>query len=175
LPNRSNFLRSLSKLLDEARQSREDTHYLLFVDLDHFKQVNDTGGHAAGDAVLIEVAQILRKVCAEEQPIARLGGDEFAVLLPHSSAYQVEWTANRLIRTIKYTRFGFGGEEFRIGASIGATLINRHAPALSEVLHQADMACYAAKERGRSRLSLYNGRRRTLVASLSSAARAKGM
>lgn len=175
LPNRLSFLNSLTHWLDLTIQHNRGTHCLCFIDLDRFKQVNDSGGHAAGDAVLKEAARIILKICSSEQIAARLGGDEFAVLMPNCDSQQAEWTASRIIRTIKETQFRWGGDTFRIGASIGATVIDRHSPELSEILHQADMACYAAKERGRNRLSFYNGRRRTLVDSLSSAARVKGL
>jgi diguanylate cyclase len=175
LPNRLSFLNSVTHWLSLAKQHQQSTHYLCFIDLDEFKHVNDSGGHAAGDAVLKEVAQIILKIFSTEHCTARLGGDEFAVLMPNCSSQQAEWTARRLIRAIKDTRFSWGSDTFRIGASIGATVINRQSPELSEILHQADMACYAAKERGRNRLSFYNGRRRTLVDSLSSASRVKGL
>jgi diguanylate cyclase (GGDEF)-like protein/PAS domain S-box-containing protein len=175
LPNRLSFLSSVTHWLGLAKQDQQLTHYLCFIDLDEFKQVNDSGGHAAGDAVLREVAQIILKICSPEHCTARLGGDEFAVLMPNCNSQQAEWTARRLIRAIRNHPFSWGNDTFRIGASIGATMINRQSPELSEVLHQADMACYAAKERGRNRLSFYNGRRRTVVASLSSAARVKGL
>ena len=175
LPNRLHFLSSLTHWLGLTKQNQQGTHCLCFIDLDKFKQVNDSGGHAAGDAVLKEVAQIILKICSSEHVSARLGGDEFAVLMPNCDSQQAEWTAHRLIRAIKDTHFSWGNDTFRIGASIGATVINQQSPELSEILHQADMACYAAKERGRNRLSFYNGRRRTLVDSLSSAARVKGL
>jgi diguanylate cyclase (GGDEF)-like protein/PAS domain S-box-containing protein len=175
LPNRFSFLNSLTELLDQTRQTQQGTDCLCFIDLDRFKEVNDSGGHAAGDAVLKEVAQIILKICSGEQTAARLGGDEFAVLMPNCSAQQAEWTANRIIRSIRDAEFSWDGDTYRIGASIGASLINRQSPELSEVLRQSDMACYAAKERGRNRLSFYNGRRRTLVNSLASAARVKGL
>ena len=175
LPNRFGFLNSLTELLNLTKQTQQGTHCLCFIDLDRFKNVNDSGGHAAGDAVLKEVAQIILKTCSSEHATARLGGDEFAVLMPNCSNQQAEWTANRLIRNIRDTKFSWSGNTYRIGASIGATVINGQSPELSEVLRQADMACYAAKERGRNRLSFYNGRRRTLVNSLSSAAQVRGM
>lgn len=175
LPNRLSFLNSLTHWLGLAKQDQQGTHCLCFIDLDKFKQVNDSGGHAAGDAVLKEVAQIILKICSSEHVSARLGGDEFAVLMPNCDTQQANWTARRLIRVIKDTEFSWDGATFRIGASIGATVINQQSPELSEILHQADMACYAAKEQGRNRLSFYNGRRRTLVDSLSSAAWIKGL
>ena len=175
LPNRSSFLNSLTQWLSLTKQHQQGTHCLCFIDLDRFKQVNDSGGHAAGDAVLKEVAQIILKICSSEHATARLGGDEFAVLMPNCDSQQAEWTARRLIRAIKDTQFSWGRDTFRIGASIGATVINRQSPELSEILRQADMACYAAKERGRNRLSFYNGRRRTMVDSLSSATRGKSL
>lgn len=174
LPNRFRFLNSLTQLLNRTLQTLQGTHCLCFIDLDHFKEVNDFGGHAAGDAVLKEVARIILKTCLGEHISARLGGDEFAVLMPNCSAEQAEWTANRLIRNIRDTEFSWGGHTYRIGASIGATVINWQSPELSEILHQADMACYAAKERGRNRLSFYNGRRRAFASSLSSTAQIGG-
>ena len=173
LPNRLSFLSTLSGCMASAKRER-DSHCLCFVDLDRFKQVNDTGGHAAGDAVLKEVAQIILKTCPADHVAARLGGDEFAVLMPNCGIPQGEWTANRLIRAIRKTEFRHAGETYRVGASIGATAIDLDSPELSEVLHQADMACYAAKERGRNRLSVYNGKRRTAVGDLSAAVYARG-
>ena len=105
LPNRLSFLNSVTHWLGLAKQHQEHTHYLCFIDLDEFKHVNDSGGHAAGDAVLKEVAQIILKICANEHCPARLGGDEFAVLMPNCSSQQAEWTARRLIRAIKDTQF----------------------------------------------------------------------
>jgi len=171
LPNRSNFLKVITDELDRAKKG-DRIHSLCFLDLDRFKQVNDTGGHAAGDAVLREVAHIIEAICASDHMAARLGGDEFAVLMPNCDSPQAEWIANRIIRAIKNTNFIWESATYRVGASIGVTTINRNSPELSEVLHQADMACYAAKERGRNRVSVYNGKRRTLIDKLSESTRA---
>jgi diguanylate cyclase (GGDEF)-like protein/PAS domain S-box-containing protein len=171
LPNRSSFLKAITDQIEQAKQF-DRAHCLCFVDLDRFKQVNDTGGHAAGDEVLKEVARIIRNICMSDHMAARLGGDEFAVLMPNCDSPQAEWTANRIIRAIKNTEFRWSNRTYRVGASIGVTTINRDSPELSEILHQADMACYAAKERGRNRVSIYNGKRRTVIGSLSESARA---
>lgn len=124
LLNRASFLTALADLIETSKKQPGETHCLCFIDLDRFKQVNDSGGHAAGDAVLKEVAQIILSICTAEHVAARLGGDEFAVLMPHCDTHQAEWTASRIIRAISTTPFRWSNDIFRVGASIGATLID---------------------------------------------------
>jgi diguanylate cyclase (GGDEF)-like protein/PAS domain S-box-containing protein len=154
LPNRTAFLTRLNDAINQARQEHR-VHALCFVDLDHFKQVNDRAGHAAGDALLQETAKIIGLNCSKKDVPARLGGDEFALLIRDCQPGEADATAERIIAAISGMEFRWDMEVFRIGASIGATMVTTDSPELSEVLHQADKACYAAKASGRNRVCIY--------------------
>lgn len=154
LPNRSAFLARLTDAIAQARQEQR-THALCFIDLDFFKQVNDRAGHAAGDALLKETAKIIALNCSKKDVPARLGGDEFALLIRDCDVAEAQATAERIIAAISRMEFRWELDIFRIGASIGATMVSEASPELGEILHQADKACYAAKERGRNRVCVY--------------------
>lgn len=149
LPNRMTFVSKLQEALNEARGG-ERLHVLCFIDLDRFKSVNDLGGHAAGDALLEDVAKLLALSCSGKDVPARLGGDEFALLLRDCTMWNAEAIVQQLIASIANLNFVWEKRVFKIGASVGLTLIGRDSPELNEVLHQADKACYAAKEAGRN-------------------------
>jgi diguanylate cyclase (GGDEF)-like protein/PAS domain S-box-containing protein len=153
LPNRASFLSALTEILSDAH--RRDTHVLCLLDLDHFKNVNDQGGHAAGDAVLRGVAGAIRRVCPSRHIVARLGGDEFAVLMINCDEKQAEWLGSRIIREIRNKVVQYEGQAFRVGASIGATLLDGSQSDPSSVLHQADTASYASKRRGRNCFTMH--------------------
>jgi diguanylate cyclase len=155
LPNRASFITSLHMAIDEARNENR-THILCFIDLDRFKRVNDKAGHAAGDTVLAETAKIIAGACGSRDIAARLGGDEFALLLRDTSAFEATARAEAIVSAIRRFNFRWKEKAFRIGASIGATVLTCESPEISEILHQADKACYAAKESGRSRVCIYN-------------------
>ncbi|MFO0991209.1 MAG: diguanylate cyclase [Hyphomicrobiales bacterium] len=154
LPNRAYFLTALDELLTHARD-KASSHVLCLIDLDRFKAVNDQGGHVAGDAVLIEVAQILRDKSPDSHIVARLGGDEFALLMTDCNEAKAEWFASRLIREIRNCRVVVQGKAYHVGASIGGTLIDGSQTGTSDLLHQADIACYLSKQRGRNRFSMH--------------------
>lgn len=154
LPNRSAFIARVNDAITQVRQEHR-THALCFIDLDYFKQVNDRAGHAAGDALLKETAKIIALNCSKKDVPARLGGDEFALLIRDCELPEAQATAERIITAISRMEFRWELDLFRIGASIGATIISDTAPELSEILHQADKACYAAKEQGRNRVCVY--------------------
>jgi diguanylate cyclase len=154
LPNRAAFLTRLNEAIIEAREEQR-VHALCFVDLDHFKQVNDRAGHAAGDALLQETAKIIALNCSKKDVPARLGGDEFALLIRDCQPGEAEIAAERIIAAISGMAFRWEKDVFRIGASIGATLVRQESPELGEILHQADKACYAAKTSGRNRVCIY--------------------
>jgi diguanylate cyclase (GGDEF)-like protein/PAS domain S-box-containing protein len=146
--NRREFERQLAALVGDRR--RHESACALFIDLDHFKQVNDGAGHAAGDQILKVVAQALKAHVRTEDTIGRLGGDEFAVLLrgcPMSRGLQIA----ELIRA-QIERDGIcdGRPTLRITASIGVVQIDPGHHSLEELLHAADQACYAAKHAGRN-------------------------
>ena len=121
----------------------------MFIDLDHFKQVNDTGGHAAGDALLKRVADAVRGVLGPEDVVARLGGDEFAVIQKSGSAASAQVAARSIIDAIRGLNFTWDGRPHSIGASIGLAPIRPGCGEVDEIIARADAACYVAKAAGR--------------------------
>lgn len=148
LVNRREFERLLGQLLADRR--RHDAACALFIDLDHFKQVNDNAGHAAGDAILHEVAHVLRDGVRAGDTVARLGGDEFAVLLPGCGMDQALRIAEQIRAGVE--RKGAVPDHAGLGvtASVGVVQIDPGQLTLAQVLDAADKACYAAKHAGRN-------------------------
>lgn len=155
LPNRAAFERALREAGDAARRGVE--HVLCFIDLDRFKIVNDSAGHAAGDALLREVANLLRRLCRAEDLPARLGGDEFALLLRERSLAEGEAIGQRFIDSVAGLRFTWDDRSYQIGASMGLTRVGPGATRPDELMTEADIACYTAKSSGRNRLAVYGG------------------
>ncbi len=153
LPNRSSFLRAMEELVDEVRNGGTE-HQFMFVDLDHFKPVNDTGGHAAGDALLKQAAEALRNAVRQMDIVARLGGDEFAVVLKSTSEASARLRAQSIIEAIHGLAFTWEGRSYSIGASIGLTAISAGCGAVDEIIARADAGCYAAKAAGRGCVSM---------------------
>jgi diguanylate cyclase (GGDEF)-like protein len=122
----------------------------LFIDLDHFKPVNDTAGHAAGDAVLRAVAHALTGAVRRDELVARLGGDEFAVVLTHCDLTSAERIANKVQQAIGEVCVRWDAHVLGVGASIGVVEIPHGTTDFNHVLHAADLACYAAKQAGRN-------------------------
>ncbi|WP_054313094.1 PAS domain-containing protein [Mesorhizobium sp. 1M-11] len=156
LPNRAAFERELRVAGEQAR-SRGQEHVMCFIDLDRFKLVNDTAGHAAGDALLRDVANVMRRACREEDIVARLGGDEFGLLLYDCSAPDGEKITQQLLRQLAALKFVWDDRTYQIGASIGLTIIGPEALGIDELMSQADIACYTAKTAGRNQVSVYGG------------------
>lgn len=154
LPNRRAFEIALEELLAASRRAG-DRGALCFMDLDHFKPVNDTGGHAAGDALLREVADLIRLRLRTEDTVCRIGGDEFALILRGCTSEDAARIANDLCGAVGDLRFQWEGREYCIGASIGFTMIDGSIDNVSEVVHAADHACYTAKREGRGRALEY--------------------
>ncbi len=152
LANRSSFIRTMEELVDQCRLNGGE-HQFMFVDLDHFKAVNDTGGHAAGDALLKRVADTLRNVLGPEDIVARLGGDEFAVILKSGAAARGPVAARSIIDAIRNLNFSWDGRPHSIGASIGLAPIRAGCGEVDEIIARADAACYAAKAAGRGCVS----------------------
>jgi diguanylate cyclase (GGDEF)-like protein/PAS domain S-box-containing protein len=153
LPNRSAFERKLDEMRLQARGDGR-VHALCFIDLDRFKPVNDKAGHAAGDALLREVAVTLRGRARRTDFAARIGGDEFAVLLADCDVNAASRIAGGIVEAISAIAFQWEGETYRIGASVGVTLVGPDAPDPSRLLAEADAACYAAKAKGRNRVEI---------------------
>ncbi|MGB3721552.1 MAG: EAL domain-containing protein [Pacificimonas sp.] len=171
LPNRLTLEKEAGAPLSSA--TPEQPCALMFVDVDHFKAVNDDLGHRAGDVVLRTIADRLRRIVPEQAMVARLGGDEFAVLLPNASdSRALADLAQRLVDGIAMP-ISHDGRSVRTSISIGVARTDERVRALSDLLHHADLALYAAKEKGRNRHQLYDRsmgaserQRRALVAEM---------
>ncbi len=155
LPNRLLFRDQLQAELNAAMQN--DTHgALLYIDLDHFKRVNDSLGHEAGDQLLSIVAQRLRGCVKEGDTVARLGGDEFTIILREvGGTAEVTSVAQRVIEAMRKP-IRVGGREHIVRASIGVALFPDEGAGIDELLHNADLAMYRAKELGRGGAEYYN-------------------
>ncbi|MGR9105303.1 MAG: EAL domain-containing protein [Gammaproteobacteria bacterium] len=154
LVNRRRFLEEVTRALNESIRTRQ-TSALLLYDLDHFKEINDTSGHAAGDTLLRFVAEEIRARARKSDIVARLGGDEFGVLMPHTDGYGAESFAQKLTELIRGKVFPYGEKRYRIGVSIGIALLPHHGNDVQELMANADMAMFEAKRAGRSRAHLF--------------------
>ncbi|HHW4413320.1 diguanylate cyclase [Citrobacter freundii] len=154
LANRVSFENHLKQLLHTVHNSHQ-RHALVFIDLDRFKAVNDSAGHAAGDALLRELSSLMLSMLRTSDVLARLGGDEFGLLLPDCNIESARFIAGRVISAINDYHFTWEGRLHRIGASAGITLIDDKNRIATEVMSQADIACYAAKNSGRGRVCVY--------------------
>lgn len=154
LINRSEFDRRLELALQSAAQFGRN-HAVMYLDLDQFKVVNDTCGHAAGDRLMRQVSGLLKGEMRESDTLARLGGDEFGVLLENCSQDAALRIAEQLRSIVEDFHFTAGKMRFNIGASIGVVHVADGSLNLAEVLRAADSACYLAKEKGRNRVQVY--------------------
>jgi len=154
LINRREFELRLQRVLATARDG-DGHHAVLYLELDQFKVVNDTCGHAAGDELLRQVAVMLRPRLREGDALARLGGDEFGVLLEHCPPEPALRIAEALRKSIADLHFTWQRRSFRIGVSIGLVNVSGGHGTLANVLSAADAACYMAKEKGRDRVQVY--------------------
>lgn len=153
LNNRYEFERQLKRVMKDAKNDQA-IHVLCYIDLDQFKIVNDTVGHIAGDELLRQVSLILKRAVRSQDVLARLGGDEFGIIYINKNIEESVTMAEQLLRYIKEYRFQWKGNTFAIGASIGMVGITRECCTLTNLLSQADTACYAAKDGGRNRIHI---------------------
>lgn len=154
LPNRR-LLRE--RLEQEIKKSRRDGLQLaiLFIDLDHFKEVNDTLGHDSGDQLLIEATRRIKECLRESDTVARMGGDEFTVILTELfDVSSIERILQKLLRTLA-SAFRLGDEQVFVSASIGVTMYPFDATAIEDLFKNADQALYVAKGAGRNRFSFF--------------------
>ena len=154
LVNRREYERRLSELVETAKTQRRD-HALLFMDLDHFKAVNDTCGHSAGDELLRQLTAIMATRMRGSDTLARLGGDEFGALLESCPLDQALRIANALRETVREFRFVWEDKTFSVGVSMGLVPINADSGGMNQILAAADACCYEAKNRGRDRVQVY--------------------
>jgi diguanylate cyclase (GGDEF)-like protein/PAS domain S-box-containing protein len=153
LANRSNLLATMSELLAAPAHKRSNDLFL-FVDLDNFKTVNDTGGHAAGDLLLKRVADTIRETTRAGDVAARLGGDEFAVVIRNCTVESGTAMAERLIAALAGLTQGADLPDCNFGASIGLTTVGHDELDVDAIIARADLACYEAKAGGRGRVAV---------------------
>jgi diguanylate cyclase (GGDEF)-like protein len=151
LPNRSAFEQALELVLKQ----RSKPMTLMFLDLDQFKLVNDTGGHAAGDELLRRVSANLQQHLGPDDILARLGGDEFGLILSDCSAQRGRAVAERLRQEVLAVEFVWQGQHHKVSASIGLVQLEDVDRTLAEALRAADLACYVAKNEGRNRVHVH--------------------
>ena len=155
LINRYEFDRKAQDAIDDAVNGGR-THCLAYIDLDQFKMVNDSCGHMAGDVLLRQLAHHLKSKVRSSDSLARLGGDEFALLLMGCDLSKAQVIVDGLLNAVREYRFTFDDKVFKVGASIGLTQISLdNTPSLSELLSEADSACYTAKQEGGNRIYVY--------------------
>ena len=157
LINRREFEHRLSLALASAREQGRH-HAMMYLDLDQFKLVNDTSGHAAGDELMRQISMLLQERLREGDTLARLGGDEFGVLLENCPAEHAARIADELRQTVTDFHFVWHTRTFTIGVSIGLVNIADGAMTLADVLSAGDAACYVAKEKGRNRVQVYHAK-----------------
>ncbi len=139
----------------KSSKSQNTTHVFCFLDLDKFKNVNDTCGHSAGDELLRRVAGLLQRQLRQRDTLARLGGDEFGIIMEHCRLQQAKELAEKICNEVNRYQFHWQDQCFGIGVSIGLAEINKQSLDFSTVIEQADQACYRVKAQGRGQVALY--------------------
>jgi diguanylate cyclase (GGDEF)-like protein/PAS domain S-box-containing protein len=148
--------RRFDKVLEDAIESThrgDGPHALAFLDLDRFKQINDNCGHAVGDRVLLDLANVLQAQLRGRDVLARIGGDEFAVLLHDCTLDNARRVLEKLRRAVDAYRVFYAGREYQVGVSIGIAAIDGSESDGGVIFAQADAACYAAKSGGRNAIA----------------------
>lgn len=157
LPNRREFEAELAHWIVTS-QMGDGTHALLYLDLDHFRLINETAGHYAGDRLVCELAPRLRAALPTDAVLARIGGDEFAALLPRATIADARGVAESLLHSIETFRFEHERRVYKVSASIGICTLDADTPDAGTALAEADTACYIAKRQGGHRIQIYSHR-----------------
>lgn len=152
LYNRTQLEPAVRRAIHGAR-SCSNPAALMCIDLDHFKTVNDTAGHAAGDKLLRIVASTLSEITRPMDTVIRLGGDEFVLVLPDTPKDQIQVIAERIRTGIDELRFEVSGRVFRVTASIGVAML-KSGTSVADALARADSACYTSKNSGRNQVHI---------------------
>ncbi|WP_051534411.1 EAL domain-containing protein [Deefgea rivuli] len=156
LTNRRGFERALIAAHKAATEMNQP-HILMLLDLDQFKLVNDTCGHLAGDELLRLVTNLLQGLMSSaDSLLGRLGGDEFGILISGEQLNEAQTLAERILHALAQFRFVWQGRPHGVTVSIGLVTIDAHCVSAQEAMSQADIACFAAKDAGRNRLSWYS-------------------
>ncbi len=156
LPNRRKFESIINAILQDPEAREVSYHTIAYIDLDQFKLVNDTAGHAAGDELLKKLAKDLLLYAPENIEVARLGGDEFGIFCSHMERSHTEEIANLFHEFFQSYFYQTQDNIFSIRASIGLTTIKPHHVTINDVLSEVDIACYTAKDAGRNNFIVYD-------------------
>lgn len=162
LYNRREFELRLKSALENA-QKDHGHHVLAFLDLDQFKVVNDTCGHVAGDELLKQLAELMHHSIRESDFLARLGGDEMGVVFFHCSLDKAAQLCDQLRRKVQELRFSWDHRVFEMTVTTGLVAISAESESVEALMSAADMACYAAKDRGRNRIHIYHAQDNALL------------
>lgn len=154
LANRLLFERRLKQLLDNQRGGKKE-HAVLYLDVDQFKIINDTCGHAAGDDLLLQLTALLKTEVRRTDTLARLGGDEFGILLEDCPLDVALRITNDIRQLINDFRFAWEGKVFPVAISIGLVPVDADTANVTEILSAADTACFTAKDSGRNRVHVF--------------------
>ncbi|ELS05256.1 diguanylate cyclase (GGDEF) domain-containing protein [Xenococcus sp. PCC 7305] len=160
LVNRREFENQLSQILESEAATG---HSLLYLDLDRFKIINDTCGHAAGDELLRQISKVLQNELRSSDTLARLGGDEFAVILHKCEQNNAVEIAQTILLAVQHFCFHWQEQSFTIGVSIGVLSFKSQKDTLTSVLKAADAACYQAKNLGRNQIYEMKNKERELA------------
>lgn len=155
LVNRHEFELQLEQLLEQSKKDQCE-HAIVFSDVDQFKQVNDTCGHAAGDQLLRQISTIIQSCVRQNDLVSRLGGDEFAVLIRHCDKEKSGKLVEHIRQAVEDFTFLWENQSFKVTISIGWLTLDQYSPESSVILSQADSSCYLAKEQGRNRIHHHN-------------------
>jgi diguanylate cyclase (GGDEF)-like protein len=157
LPNRAAFQRRLEGHLAPAQLRRPEAVGVLFIDVDDFKYINDSLGHAAGDAVLVDIAERLSACVRPSDLVARLGGDEFVILVNDqiSASHSAEAIAQRILEAFNIP-FTIADQQVSVAVSIGISVARHDTDDAERLLGEADLAMYSAKRHGKGRREVFD-------------------
>lgn len=151
LANRRNFFTMVSSVL--AQMHRQNEHFsVVMLDIDHFKRINDTYGHQAGDFVLVELSKVLSGAIREGDLVARMGGEEFVVASPYTNRLAAIVLSERLRKSVEDTKFVFEGNQIPVTISLGVASKTKGTDDIDKLIAIADSRLYIAKEKGRNRI-----------------------
>lgn len=162
LLNRQEFERQIDRVIITAKITKQQ-HAFCYLDLDRFTVINDIYGYFVGDELLRQITTLLKEEVDKQDIISRLGGDEFGILLKNCSLVQAEKIAHRLRKRIQEFRFNWQEKNLVLGVSIGIVGIDNNSSNFSDLLSEADTACYAAKKQGRNWVRVYKSDDRELA------------
>jgi len=153
--NRKYFEDALEEEVRRLKRSDEESA-LLYIDLDRFKYINDTAGHATGDKLLIEIGHKMSQRLRQSDLLARIGGDEFAIIMRNIDKNSIVAAVEEFRTLLSGYEFYCEGKDYKIHASIGVAMIGKHCTSSGDVLANSDIACYVAKTNGRNQIHVYN-------------------